>query len=394
MKRKLLASVLTIIACTSVHAESIQQAGVYLYPHASYYIYDDWFNLNPEDDYGLGLGIGYQFESNWAVEFSYDQINTETAAKADTETQLLELNSVYRFTSDSNWQPIVLAGIGHIQHEVSTAPSATPDGTTANLGGGIEYILSDLISLRADVRGIYEIDDSQLDYMATVGFNLMFGGNKKSADMDHDGVSDAQDNCPNTPMGTPVDDTGCALDTDKDGVVDYKDQCPDTPAGVKVDAKGCALDSDGDGVADHLDQCPDTPKGATVDDKGCRKMLTEDVSIKLNINFDSSKADIKPEFFDQVEKVAKFMVEYPDTRVVIKGYTDSSGSASRNLRLSERRAQAIANSLVKDHNISADRVSAVGYGIKSPVADNSTAAGRKLNRRVVAEINTQITKPE
>ena len=387
MKRTILAIALATIACSTVQAESAQQSGVYLYPHASYNLYDDWNNLNPDDDYGWGLGLGYQFKSNWAAEFSYDSNSTDPGV----ETKILELNSVYRFTSDSNWQPILLAGIGHVEQKTSTT---TPDGTTANLGGGIEYIVSEHISLRADVRGLYEIDDSQLDYMATVGFNLMFGGNRKSVDLDHDGISDSQDNCPNTPMGTPVDESGCALDTDKDGVVDYKDQCADTPAGVKVDAAGCALDSDSDGVADHLDKCPNTPKGAAIDDKGCRKMLTQDVAIKLNVAFDSGKANVKTEFFDQVKKVAQFMIQYPDTTVVIEGYTDSSGSASRNLRLSERRARAIADSLINEHNIAAERVTAVGYGIKNPVADNSTTAGRKLNRRVVAEINTQVTKPK
>ncbi|MDF1643905.1 MAG: OmpA family protein [Pseudomonadales bacterium] len=387
MKRKIFASALIIIACSSAQAESTQQPGVYLYPHLSFNMSDVWSGLTPDDGFGWGLGFGYQFESNWAAEFSYDSNDTDPRV----ETEILELNSVYRFTSDSNWQPILLAGIGHTEQKTNTI---TLDGTTANLGGGIEYILSDLISLRADVRGLYEIDHSELDYMATVGFNVMFGGNRTSVDIDHDGVSDSQDNCPNTPMGTPVDSAGCALDTDKDGVVDYKDQCSNTPAGVKVDAVGCALDSDRDGIADHLDKCPNTPKGAVIDEMGCRKMLTQDVSIKLNVTFDSGKANIKSEFFDQIKKVADFMIQYPDTIVVIKGYTDSSGSVSRNLILSERRAKAIADSLINDHKISAKRVTSIGYGITNPAADNSTAAGRKLNRRVVAEINTQITKPE
>ncbi|MBV1888943.1 MAG: porin family protein, partial [Proteobacteria bacterium] len=158
MKRKILAAALTTIACSTVQAESAQQSGIYLYPHASYNIYDDWNNLNPSDDKGWGLGLGYQFKSNWAAEFSYNSNETDPGV----ETEILGLNSVYRFTSDSNWQPILLAGIGHTEQKTNTI---TLDGTTANLGAGIEYILSDLISLRADVRSLYEIDDSQLDYM-------------------------------------------------------------------------------------------------------------------------------------------------------------------------------------------------------------------------------------
>ena len=88
-------------------------------------------------------------------------------------------------------------------------------------------------------------------------------------DADGDGVSDANDRCPNTPRGVPVDAKGCPRDRDGDGVYDAADVCPNTPKGVSVDSRGCALDSDGDGVADHKDKCPGTPKGATVDWKGC-----------------------------------------------------------------------------------------------------------------------------
>ncbi len=88
-------------------------------------------------------------------------------------------------------------------------------------------------------------------------------------DADGDGVPDYLDKCQNTPKRAKVDANGCPVDTDGDGVPDFKDKCPDTPAGIKVDAKGCPLDKDGDGVADYLDKCPDTPKGVKVDSNGC-----------------------------------------------------------------------------------------------------------------------------
>jgi OOP family OmpA-OmpF porin len=90
-----------------------------------------------------------------------------------------------------------------------------------------------------------------------------------STDSDSDGVPDQRDLCPNTPPGAKVLDNGCEEDIDNDGVPDSRDRCQGTPAGVKVGQDGCALDSDGDGVPDVLDRCPNTPAGAKVDASGC-----------------------------------------------------------------------------------------------------------------------------
>ncbi|MEJ7661631.1 MAG: thrombospondin type 3 repeat-containing protein [Hymenobacter sp.] len=69
-------------------------------------------------------------------------------------------------------------------------------------------------------------------------------------------MPDYQDKCPDVKGLAALQ--GCP-DADGDGVTDADDKCPNTPAGVKVDATGCPLDADGDGVADYLDKCPDTP---------------------------------------------------------------------------------------------------------------------------------------
>ena len=95
-------------------------------------------------------------------------------------------------------------------------------------------------------------------------------------DADNDGVTDALDNCPDTPAGITVNSQGCAtsqLDTDSDGITDDKDKCPNTPVNEDVNEDGCSIsqiDSDGDGVTDDKDQCPDTPSGSNVDSNGCK----------------------------------------------------------------------------------------------------------------------------
>ncbi|HET6421269.1 MAG TPA: OmpA family protein, partial [Geobacteraceae bacterium] len=110
----------------------------------------------------------------------------------------------------------------------------------------------------------------------------------------------------------------------------------------------------------------------------------EKVCMTLNIEFDTNKAVIKPEYFGEVERVANFMKEYPQVRGIIEGHTDDVGSAKYNLRLSQRRAESVVNMLAEKYGINESRLAAKGYGMTRPIADNSTREGRQMNRRTVA----------
>ncbi|MGI4739760.1 MAG: OmpA family protein [Janthinobacterium lividum] len=202
-------------------------------------------------------------------------------------------------------------------------------------------------------------------------------------DADGDGVADADDKCPNTPAGVRVDASGCPVDADGDGVADYLDKCPNTPAGVKVDANGCPLDRDGDGVPDNEDRCPD--RAGPASNKGCPEIKAEQKKI-LNeatkyINFDFNKATLKASSYPRLEQMVQIMNEYPDYSLSIAGHTDSKGDDNYNLRLSYERAAA-ARKYMLEKGIPADRIESRGYGETKPIADNKTAAGQALNRRV------------
>jgi OOP family OmpA-OmpF porin len=239
--------------------------------------------------------------------------------------------------------------------------------------------------VRGEINAHYGFDVNATDVSAFVGIAYQWGRAPKPAP------------APVAPVVAPAAVAAAPPpppDTDGDGVPDNRDKCPGTPKGAKVDAYGCLLDSDGDGVPDFLDKCPNTPRGAKVDSVGCPMKLTERVSIRLNVNFDTARADIKPEFAQEIRRVADFMRRYPTTRVVIEGHTDNVGKPDYNQGLSERRAGAVAQSLVRDHGIAADRVRSVGYGQGRPIADNGTARGRATNRRVTAEISETVTRTQ
>lgn len=100
-----------------------------------------------------------------------------------------------------------------------------------------------------------------------------------------------------------------------------------------------------------------------------------------DVLFRTGKAQLEPGGLRSVQKLADFLNQYPDYSVMIEGHTDNTGSRSTNEDLSERRADAVHTALI-DMNIDGSRISTRGYADDYPIASNSTAAGRQMNRRV------------
>jgi lipid-binding SYLF domain-containing protein len=104
-------------------------------------------------------------------------------------------------------------------------------------------------------------------------------------------------------------------------------------------------------------------------------------ALLAEIRFPSAGAAISPDSEPALIEAAKTLKDHPDWKIRVEGYSDSSGNSDSNQELSERRAEAVLDWLVK-HDISPDRLSAQGYGGASPIADNATPEGRAQNRRV------------
>ncbi|MDJ0655130.1 MAG: OmpA family protein [Xanthomonadales bacterium] len=100
-----------------------------------------------------------------------------------------------------------------------------------------------------------------------------------------------------------------------------------------------------------------------------------------NVTFDVDQAAIRPEFGPILESVALVLDEYDQTLVEVVGHTDSTGGQNYNQLLSERRADAVGDFLVRS-GVMPRRVAVAGYGELYPVASNATAPGRQANRRV------------
>ena len=195
---------------------------------------------------------------------------------------------------------------------------------------------------------------------------------------------DCLDRCPDTPQGCAVDKEGCPVDLDHDGVIDCRDKCICCETqGCPVDQEGCPVDSDKDGVFDCRDKCPGTPAGFKVDKDGCMRAKA---TVELMVQFDTDRSIVKNEYRDDIRRVADFMKEYPNTKAVIEGHTDSVASDAYNLRLSNDRANSVRQYLIKEFGVEASRLTSRGYGESRPIATNDTDEGRQKNRRVWAVV--------
>ncbi|HEY3380654.1 MAG TPA: OmpA family protein [Vicinamibacterales bacterium] len=109
--------------------------------------------------------------------------------------------------------------------------------------------------------------------------------------------------------------------------------------------------------------------------------LNKNGFIALYINFDTGKADIKPESQATIAQIVTLLKDNPALRVSVEGHTDNVGTAAGNKTLSEQRAKSVVAAVVKG-GIAAGRLGAVGWGQEKPVADNRSEEGRGKNRRV------------
>src|SRR3989339_393369 len=196
-------------------------------------------------------------------------------------------------------------------------------------------------------------------------------------DTDKDGINDKDDKCP-TVAGI-AKYNGCPVpDTDKDGINDENDKCPTIKGIAKYN--GCPIpDTDGDGVNDEEDKCPSI-KGAR-ENNGCPELKAAYNFDNKKVQFVSGSAVLTKVSKVELNKVVKALNENPTLKLFVEGHTDASGNDKINNPLSLKRANAVKDYLVAQ-KIDAARLTAEGFGSTQPIADNKTAKGKALNRRV------------
>jgi OmpA-OmpF porin, OOP family len=279
---------------------------------------------------------------------------------------------------------------------------------------GARYYISSAFSLFADAGYDHHV-------AASLGVSCRFLKKRYYSDMDKDGVPDYADSCPHERGlvvlhgcpdadgdGVPDKDDKCPTvagsakyqgcpppppDSDGDGVPDDKDECPHDKGLAKFN--GCP-DRDGDGVPDNKDECPDVygqielhgcpAKEKPVDAAPVVVALPELKEIPPQlIRFNTGSSTIQRSSYDYLNTIAGLLKSHQPVKIVIDGYTDNTGRASLNRRLSVSRANVVRKYLI-DHGADPAYISVVGHGSKAPVASNKTRKGRAKNRRVTVKV--------
>lgn len=296
---------------------------------------------------------------------------------------------------DRPFVPYFLVGVGYLGVGADDGPQfvrgAGDGGATTSIGLGFKWRMGQSkYSLRVEQRARLVFDTSNMtDQLTTIGLQYDFGWRRPEpetqfiyrdvvTDSDYDRVGDRIDRCPNTPIGIPVDPRGCPQDSDKDGVTTDKDFCPGSRLGADVDIHGCENDEDEDGVPDHRDSCLSTGPGVRTDVKGCE---IGDIISLPGISFETG-ADVLISGTEYLlQEATDTLNKHPEIRIEVAGHTDDVGNATANEGLSERRAETVHAFLIR-YGVNENRLTFRGYGESQPIADNSSAEGRAMNRRV------------
>ena len=322
---------------------------------------EQFFGAHQDNDLYTGAGIGIELTPTIALELEYGETDSDvltgngnTVNGWDFEQKSYSGNftigtETFSGYTNSPFKPYVLIGAGQSKTSLVNGDNKyTSKDTIGNLGLGAYYRINDALSLRGEGRAIYNFDNDWWEGLALAGLNVVLGGHL----------------APAAPVVEPI---------------------PVEPAPViLIDG-----DDDQDGVLNSVDKCPGTPLNVVVDADGCPREITADDALRMELRvfFDNDKTVIKDQYKPEIQKVAEKMNEYPNSTASIEGHASKTGPSARyNQRLSEARANAVKSMLVNQFGVAPQRISTVGYGYDRPIADNNTAEGRAMNRRVYAII--------
>lgn len=336
--KKSLVSLAIAVSCLGATVALADAGQFYIAPGLQKMNYDAEVGL--DNDLGYVIGIGYDFTSRLSAEFSVMDLNPETKAKRELDQDLWKIDVLYGLDFDlGRFKPFVVSGLGNSNIDGE-------NDSIWDIGAGLRLPLNERWTWRTSIRNYYALgrDFEDQDFGIDTTLVYRFGGSRKSM---------ASSNEP-----------------PREGVQEV----------VEV------ADADRDGVPDANDLCSDTPRSYAVDKDGCPIAIEEVARVELLVNFDFDRSEVKEQYLPEIERVARFMEQYPDRVVELEGHTDSRGTDAYNLGLSQRRAEAVMAELVGRFGISPSRVSAKGFGESQPIGNNDSAQGRAENRRVITVV--------
>lgn len=381
-----------------------------------------------------GGRVGYNVTDNFGIEALLDYVNTEpTKAKNKVDMFRYGGELLYHFMPENTFVPYLAVGLSGMNF--TKGGSDRKAHAAFDYGLGAKFFATENFALRGDVRHILSTFNSEtrnnIEY--TLGAYIPFGGVKPAAKPVEPPPAPVVEPAPApkavepppapapapapkavepppAPVPAPKVAPTAALSVTPEKItkgesatLKWKSQnatdCVIQPEIGKVAPSGSrmitpvsnttySISCTGAGgtagsAAGVTVVAPPAPKAEASPERFCSKPAV------INIQFDTDKSTIKPQFTADLQNVGQFLKEFPKARGEISGHTDNVGSKAYNDKLSQARAESVKKYLVDKFGISADRISAKGYGFSKPVASNKTKEGKSKNRRIEANFTCE-----
>lgn len=301
-----------------------------------------WKNL--DNGWGVGLEIGYRLNETWGVRAEYARQSLDSLTQSSRVTgDRFGVDAMYHLTNSNIY---LVGGLKHFESD------RTADAV--NLGVGYRHFINHNVALFVEgnvYRGLNKSKGDWNDGAIKAGATWVFGTAAAPAPTPAPAPA---------PAPAPV-----VVDSDGDGVPDSQDKCPNTPATHKVDAQGCTI------YTEKMDR-------------------VGDVDIEVRFAFDS--AVVSADGRTEVNQLAAFMKRFPEAVVFIEGHASNIGKPEYNMRLSERRAKAIADLLIAQ-GIDSSRITSQGFGVTRLRVQGNTREAHAANQRIEAKVTAKIKEP-
>lgn len=349
----------------------------------------------------LGGRLGYDFNEFFALELSLDIApQLQDGDFKDPNRDLLDkdiwglslgLDGLLHLRNAKNlhWDPYLSAG-GALKYYEEDLEGSNPE-LVVQVGAGLFYHFNDMWAARLDYRSAVAGSDTEFNQVLFAGVNYRWGARVAPVysvgggeiDSDGDGLLDSEEAQIGTDPFNP--------DTDGDGLSDGEEVRIHKTNPLNPDTDWDAL-KDGAEVLTYktnpLDR--DTDKGGVTDGHEVIEDNTDPLNpaddlqlFTLNIEFDYDKADLRSQYYKDLDVIVKVLQRDPGATARVEGHADKrkKSQAAYNQRLSERRARAVLEYLVTVGGIERSRLTSVGYGFARPVAPNDTEVNMQKNRR-------------
>jgi len=329
------------------------------------------------------VGATY-YMNNWYAGFSVLDLFFQNNTEEDDELNFLKFDQMnfyvyggYNWRINKTWDMDFSSLMRYVENSTTQFDFNARATYNDFLGLGMAYRTSNEMYIMASVKFLkdftvgyafeYHLENSELSKSGTHEFMLVYQLGQDDKTINYESYDE--------PVIKEVEPAEVVV---VEEVVE-----PVEVAEVVAVVEPIPVDTDGDGVADDIDECPN--EVGLAENNGCPK-IEEAVIEKISVNakaiqFKTGKTVIAESSKDELNELIAIMKEYPTSKFKIEGYSDSVGNDKNNQVLSQKRADAVKQFFI-DNGIETERLTSKGYGEINPIADNKTAEGRKVNRRV------------